>query len=274
MCVHDGLQIFFLPVAGQHERPVFAVSDRAAERALENPPLLGRAHQRKCVARIQYRIAENEIERSVVVRARFFGDNFEASPARTPVLRGIRILVDADFLHGRGGYCHAGDFHAVHDRLHAARPDGPGIEKDRHRRDVVLVEDRHLLQKVLVPAGGVQVIGDLGRNLRRLFADDCQFRHYGGQRQFDRQRRRRPAANLQRRDRPRKTLVLDFNRVAAVADAFEAKSASGVRLHRFLRRVGILVEGHRRVRHRGAPLVEHRPSDSHAAGAILRRGAG
>ena len=74
------------------------------------------------------------------------GDDLHLAAAGPVVLRRIGILVDAHFLHGRGGDGGAIGFDTVDDQARAAGRGGAVIEESAHGGGVVVVEDGKRLQ--------------------------------------------------------------------------------------------------------------------------------
>src|SRR5204862_6328469 len=84
---------------------------------------------------------------------------------------GIRVLVDLDLLNGRGRNHQIVHFDAVHEEGRAVGPDRTGIEKARHGREDVLVEDRQVFDRARIDARRVEIRCRIRLDLRGRVAD-------------------------------------------------------------------------------------------------------
>ena len=135
----------------------------------ENAPLFRRLRRGERVARVQMRVAEDRVDIAVVLVPAGLGENLDAPAARPRVLGRIRILVDADLLHGRRADVQRGHFHPVDDNGDARVAERARIEKPRHRGDVVVVEHRQAFQHARVNRHRVDIVRrrrpDVGRRV-------------------------------------------------------------------------------------------------------------
>src|SRR5262245_14150823 len=92
------LQIFFFPIAAEKERGLFALAERAGQRAFINSPLLRWTLKRKGVARIKPRIAKYEPEFAVIYRRARFGDYLDPPASGPRKFSRVRVLIDPNFL--------------------------------------------------------------------------------------------------------------------------------------------------------------------------------
>ena len=112
----------------------------------------------KRILRVQRRVAEVEIELAVIIVGGGLGDDLHLPAAGLVVVRRVRILVDADFLHGRGGDGGAVGFDAIDDQPAAAGGGGIVVEKRAHGGDIVVVEDGQSFQVLRGHDGGVVIV--------------------------------------------------------------------------------------------------------------------
>ena len=136
------------------------------------------------------RIAKYEIESAVILGRPGFGGDFYPSSAGARKLRRVRILVDLYFFNRRWRHTQVRHFHSIHDQRHSIRPDTPGIEKARHRDEVILIKHWQVAERLLIQRHCVLVVGGFGADLGRRSCDRSLLPQAG-----DCQR------NLQRRDR-------------------------------------------------------------------------
>src|SRR5437868_1007519 len=80
--VDDRLVVIAVIVQAHEEAGLFALAQRAGQRALIVLPLLGRLYRCERVAGVEESVAEHEIDGAVVLRSSGFGDDFQACPAR------------------------------------------------------------------------------------------------------------------------------------------------------------------------------------------------
>src|ERR1700736_5114587 len=109
--------------------------------ALVDAASLGRANGGKVILRVEDGVAEDEVHFAVEVGRAGFGDNFDAAAAGAGELCGVGIVIDADFLNGRGGDAYALHLDPVDDEGDAAGRASGGVEEWGEGCDVVLVED-------------------------------------------------------------------------------------------------------------------------------------
>ena len=140
------VQIFFSAIEGTEEAAFCEVRNGAGDAAFVDAALLEGLGGRERVLRVQRRVAKVEIELAVIVVGGGLGDDFHLSAAGPVVVRRVGILVDAHFLHGRGGDGDAIGFDAVDDQAGAAGGGGAVIKEGAHGGDVVVVEDGQRLQ--------------------------------------------------------------------------------------------------------------------------------
>src|SRR5260370_2626366 len=268
---YDRLQILFLTMAGEEKRRGFAVPNRSAQCALDDAPLLGGAHQGKGVDGVHYRVAKNEIQRSVIIGSGVLGDNFDIAAAGPGKLRRIGILIDAHLLNGRGRDCRAGNFDAVNNELRAICAERSGIEDSRHGSDIVLIEDGHTFQKSLTSITAIAILGRIRGHLHRS-RGNRNLRNQLSKRKSDGQGRGWLLLNLGRREGGLKPLLQNLNGVIALRNSFKTKSARGIRLYG-RKLFGAAFERDGCVGHRGAAGVEKRPGDCPHAAWVLSPGA-
>jgi hypothetical protein len=148
---------------------VFVLSSRprrTGQAAFEDAALLKGPLQRKRITRVQMVIAKDEVESSVEGRGAGLGNDIDAAAARARVFGGVRIVIDLDFLDRGGRDSRAAGFYAVHQDGHAAGRHRAGIEKSRHRSDVVLVENRQVIECLPVQSNRVAVGRRIGAEFR------------------------------------------------------------------------------------------------------------
>ena len=160
--IDERLLVVAFIVGRQHERRLAAVSERAAEEPLENPPLFRRLGLRERIARVEVRVAEDQVRFAAIFLRAGLGKDLDAAAAGPRVLRRVGILVDADLLHGRRAHVQRVHFHAVDDDGDATVAERSGIEKAREGHDVVVVEDRQTFEHALVDRHRI----DIARRVR------------------------------------------------------------------------------------------------------------
>ena len=102
------------------------------------------------MASIQPSVAQQNGQRSVINLRPGFCDDLNAAAAGTREFGRIRILINLDLLNGGGGDADIPLFHAVDNQRDTTGSDGARIEKLRHGRDIVLVENRKVVEKAPV----------------------------------------------------------------------------------------------------------------------------
>ena len=114
-CMDERLLVADLIVGRQHERRLPARPDRSAQEPFDDATLFGRLRHGKRVARVQVRIASDHIEIAVIGLSAWFGENLEATAARSRVLRRVRILIDPNLLNRGGADVQRAHLHAIDD---------------------------------------------------------------------------------------------------------------------------------------------------------------
>ncbi len=159
--VYNRIQILFRAVKADQKAAFGDEADGPGGAAFVDAPLLeglGRSQRILCV---QGRVAEVEIEFAVVMVGGGLGDDFHLSAAGPVILGGIGVLVDADFLHSRGGDGGAVGLGTVDNQARAAGSRCTVIEEGAHGTGVVVVKDGQRLQVARRHHGGVVIV--LGR---------------------------------------------------------------------------------------------------------------
>src|ERR1700733_12889677 len=105
-----------------------------------------------------------------------FRDDFHLSATRPVILRGVRVLIDAHFLHRRRGDRGAIGFYAIDDEAGAAGGCGAVIEESAHGGGVVVIEDGQGLEVVCCHDGRVVIVFRGGQ----VFAAVCGDAYVGG----------------------------------------------------------------------------------------------
>src|ERR1700730_223676 len=166
-CVNESLRIVNVPVQRQQERGLLAVSYGAGQRSLVELSLLRWFLSGEGVARVEYGIAEQEVDRSMKIRSSALRDDLEARAAGSREQRGVRVLIYFYFLNGGWGYAWAVGFHSIHHQCDTVCADGVVVEEPRESCNVVLVEYRDSVQCAPVHRVGILVFCNVGSYLRR-----------------------------------------------------------------------------------------------------------
>ena len=127
--IDDRVEIFLGAIEGDEEAAFGGEEDGAGEVAFVDAALLEGLGGGERVLRVHGGIAEVEIELAVVVVGGGFGDDLHLAAAGPVVLRGVGILVDADFLHGGCGDGGAIGLDAVDDEAGAAGGGGAVVKE-------------------------------------------------------------------------------------------------------------------------------------------------
>src|ERR1051326_937941 len=126
---NNSLGLIEVAFQGEQESVVFVAAQGTGERALVVFAMLRRLRHGEGVSGVKDGIAKQEVEGAVkIVRAGFGGD-FETRVAGIGEKRGVRVLVDFDFMNAGGRDAGAVSFDAVDDQGDAARGDGIVIEE-------------------------------------------------------------------------------------------------------------------------------------------------
>ncbi len=99
----DGFWVLLFAIHRDQEGSLFDVAQGTGETALVDAALLRRADERKRVAGIQMVIAEDKVERAVIFRRAWLGDDLDAAAAWSGIFRRVRVLVELDLLNGGSG---------------------------------------------------------------------------------------------------------------------------------------------------------------------------
>src|SRR5260370_250302 len=102
---------------------------------------LRRPDTREVVFGVEGCVANDEVRFAVEVGGAGFGDDLNASAPGAVKLRGVRIVIDADFLNGRGGDAYTLHLDAIDDEGSPAGRTGGSVEERGEGCDIVLVED-------------------------------------------------------------------------------------------------------------------------------------
>ncbi len=201
------------------------------------------------------------------------GDDFDTAPARPRKLGRIGILVDLHLLDRAGRDRYTCRFESIHDHSDTAGSNGSGIQEARHRPDVILIEDRQILERLVAHCNRVEVLAGLSTDMLGLAAD----RHFlpqAGQRQNDPQRsgwtRSHPYARFPRL----KSLMAYLDLVIPRREGIEPERSAGVRRRHPRRRFAGFFERHPRPRDTGIRGVHHRPTDRERRRSRLPESAG
>src|SRR6266849_5392453 len=164
--VDNSLLVLKIFVEREQKAGVLAVADGPSDRALIVLAALGRLDEGEGVAGIENRVAKQEVERAVIRRRSALGNDFQPSAAGTREARGIRVVVDLYFLNCRGSHARTVGLDAIDDERDAVGSGRIVVQKARHGRDVVLIEDGYAVERVAVDDVRVLVIGALGSDQR------------------------------------------------------------------------------------------------------------
>ena len=196
-------------------------------------------------------IAEREVERPVIRVGPGLRHDLDPSAPRTLELRRVRILIDFHLLDRRRRDADSARFHAVHDQRDPAARGRARVEEPRQRPDDVAVEDRKVLQRLVVNDDCVAVRRRRGRD-RRRFADGDRLVD-GGELEHDfRQRDAAAAADADVKGRRFEPLENRHHIVCAGGDTLEDERARGIRRR-------LAADGAGRVGDRDAHTRHHRP---------------
>ena len=137
--------------------------------AFIDAPLLEGLGGRQGVLGVHGGIAEVEVQLAVEVLRGGLGDDLHLSAARIVVTRGVGILVDLHFLHGRGGDGDAVCLNAIDDEAAAAGCGDVGVKESTHGGDKVVIEDGQRLEvvgghdrRVVIFVGGGELLICIG----------------------------------------------------------------------------------------------------------------